>query len=295
MLCANTLTGFVDGTFLPQNFGLAPEYASELRRVSRQLSEHAGYAVTLPELSPRLIAGFLSALLAAGRSPVTVNSKRRELLTLWRAAYRMKLAPRPGRIKRLVEPDPIPTAWTQAECDRIFAACAALLGTIAGICRADWWLSLFLVVWATGERIKAIRSARSTDFDPTAGTLTIRWANQKTRKNRLLWLAPEATEAVLRIHDHSRDRLWPWPHCRPHFFVEARRIIEAAGVECPKTGKNLFQKLRRTSGSLVEAAGGDGALFLANSREVFLKHYRAPSLCGGSQVRFLPRPTLPGG
>jgi len=295
MIRASTLSGYLEHTYLVEHFGLSPEYANELRRVVRMLNASAGYEVTLAELSPAILCRFLASLLESGLSPVTVNNKRRELITLWRAAHAAQLAQRPPeeRIKRLREPIPLPTAWTAEECNRIFAVANALPGMVAGLPRNLWWLSLFLSVYSVGERIKATVLARSRDCDLDAGTLIIRWQHHKISRSRLVKLQPEAVEAVRAIHDPERKRLWPWPHCREHFFRQARKIIESAGVPCPKgkkDGKNLFQRLRRTSGSMVEAAGGDGARHLGNTRAVFERHYMAPSLCGGSQIDLLPRP-----
>jgi integrase len=216
------------------------------------------------------------------------------LLTLWRSAYGARLAPQPPvrRIKKLVEPTPAPTAWTAEECGCLFSACKALDGEVAGLPRSAFWLSLALTVYSTGERIKAILHAKTQDCDLDAGTILLRWQTVKTRKNRLVWLLPDAVNAIRMIYDPTRERLWPWPHCTRHFFRHARRIVESAGVPAPKSdGKNLFQRMRRTSGSMVEAAGGDGARHLGNTRQVFERHYRAASLCG-SQVGLLRVPTF---
>jgi integrase len=294
---AATVAGFLESVYLVENFGLSSGYVTELRRAILQFSAQVGHEVPLTELSPTLVCRFLESLLLAGCSPTTVNNKRRMLLTIWRAAHRAKMACRPSarRIKKMVEPVPIPTAWTPVECGRIFAACQTLPGSVADLLKGQWWLSLFLTVYSTGERIRAIRNVLTRDCDLDAGTLLLRWQTVKTRKNRLVWLLPESVEAIRSIHDPHREKLWPWPHGKRHFFRQARKIIESAGVPCPKSdGKNLFQRMRRTSGSLIEAAGGDGARHLGNSREVFEKHYRAASLCGGSQINLLPSPTTVG-
>jgi integrase len=293
MICSTTIFGFLESVYLLENFGLSSGYIAELRRVVRQFGAFLGYDPSLLELSPALVCRFLQSLLAKGLSPTTINDKRRMLLTLWRAAYRAKLATKPAarRIKKLTEPAPVPTAWSVEECGRIFAACLLLRGTIAGIPRSMFWLSLFLTIYSTGERVKAVVHALASDCDLSAGAILLRWQTAKTRKNRLVWLIPEAVKAIRAIYDPTRKLLWPWTHDKRHFFRQARRIIESAGVPCPKRdGKNLFHKMRRTSGSLVEAAGGDGARHLGNTRAVFLKHYAAASLCGGSQVRLLPSP-----
>jgi integrase len=293
MIVASTISGYLEGIYLRENFGLSDGYVAELRRAVRQFCSHCGFEPTVDELCPHLFSGWLKSLLDAGLAPATINNKRRMLMTVWKAACRWKRLPRPKTrsVKKLVEPSPIPTAWTPDQCARIFDACRRLRGSIAGVPRAAWWLSLFLAVYSCGERIRAVRLAKTLDCDIDAGTILLRWSTVKTRKNRQVWLTPDAVSAIRSIYSPTRELLWPWPYGKRHFFRQARRIIESAGVPCPKgEGKNLFQRMRRTSGSLVEAAGGDGARHLGNTRQVFEKHYRAADICGASQVHLLPVP-----
>jgi integrase len=124
----------------------------------------------------------MAAELKAGASPVTVNTKRRRLNG--DSDGRRALA------RKSPEPGQNPQAWTLSECEAIFSTCAALTGTICGISRADYFLSLALVAYWTGERIGAVRSARSEDYDQAAGRLLIRWRSHKLRKDRSLTLRP---------------------------------------------------------------------------------------------------------
>jgi len=136
-------------------------------------------------------------------------------------------------------------------------------------------------------------SLRWDDVDYDACTLLIRAPNHKLRRDKLLWLPASAMRRIRRLPSHRRRLVWDWPYGRRWFFVMARRIIERAGVPCPKRGNHLFHRLRRTSGTLVEANGGDGARHLGNSRSVFERHYLdARRLCGQQAAR-RPVPALP--
>jgi hypothetical protein len=69
-----------------------------------------------------------------------------------------------------------------------------------------------------------------------------------------------------------------------------KRILKRAGI-APTPGR-LFRLFRVTSGSMVEANGGDGSRHLGNGRVVFLRHYCDPRILPG-QIDLLPRPKPP--
>ena len=248
---ASTLAGFLESVYLVENFGLCREYAAELRRVVRQLDRHHGSPITLADLSASLANGFLAARLTAGLSTVSVNNKRRELLTVWRAAADQGLAaaPNPSRITRLREPEESPTAWTVEEVARLLSSCrtSGSSGSVVGTIPAGlFWTSLIATCYWTGVRIGALMRARTADCDLARGVLTIRGATQKTHRAQVFALPAEAVAELAVIHDTRRELLWPWPYHRTRLFAQFRRLAEGAGLDCPKTGRQLFYRLRRT-------------------------------------------------
>ena len=84
--------------------------------------------------------------------------------------------------------------------------------------------------------------------------------------------------------------MWPWSKTREWLQKAVRKIFKKAGVAYGRPHGGLFHKFRRTSGSLVEAAGGDGARHLGNTRAVFEQHYRDPRICVADAPMILPRP-----
>jgi len=281
-----SLEGALD-SYLSDHLGLSTGYRYLLARAVAHFARWHRTPILLATLRRETIIAFMRAELAEGLSAVTVNGKRRALLTLLRAA-RLKV----GRVPRVPEPIGLPQAWTLQECESIFSACATLSGHVGSLSASDWWLSLTVAIYYTGERIKAMRSIRSADCDLSVGTLIVRARSHKSRADRLLWIPEQAAELIQRIHDPRRELLWPWPSHRNTLFKQFRRIIEAAGVPCPRGGHNLFRRLRRTTGTLVEAAGGDGARMLGNSRAVFERYYLDPRMAAKSQARLLPTPHL---
>jgi len=244
-----TLLQFLESVYLPEHFDLCQQYMVELRRVVRQLDRHHGSPVTLADLCPPLLTSFLTDRLAAGLSAVTVNNKRRELLTLWRAAADRGLAtvPQPQRITRLREPEESPTAWSANEIGRLLSLCrSGSSGSVGQIPAGLFWTSLVATCYWTGCRIGALMRARTADCNLAQGLLTIRAGGQKTRRAQVFALPPEAVKALAAIHDPGRELLWPWPFHRTRLFAQFRRLVERAGLDCPKTGRQLFYRLRRT-------------------------------------------------
>ena len=88
--------------------------------------------------------------------------------------------------------------------------------------------------------------ARTADCDVARGVLTIRADGQKTKRAQVFALPPEAVKAIAAIHDRRRELLWPWPFHRSRLFARFRRLAERAELDCPKTGRQLFYRLRRT-------------------------------------------------
>ena len=84
--------------------------------------------------------------------------------------------------------------------------------------------------------------------------------------------------------------MWPWPYSREALDKRLRKILKAAGVRHGRGQGGLLHKFRRTSGTLVEAAGGDGAKHIGNTRKVFESHYLDPRFVDRSQLNLLPRP-----
>jgi integrase len=80
--------------------------------------------------------------------------------------------------------------------------------------------------------------------------------------------------------------IWPWPHHRRTLFLRFRELVEAAGLPCPRTGHQLFHRLRRTMLSYCAAVSLPIAQQQAGhtTAAMTLRHYVDPSIA---------RPQLP--
>jgi integrase len=233
--------------YLAEHFGVSADYAAELRRTARQFAEWAGDPVPLAEVG-QCLAAFLRHIFTAGASPVTVNNKRRELLTLLEHAGFMPHRPPP----KLREPSDEPTAWTVEEVGELLWTARHVPGEIGGVPAGLWWDSLFSAVYWTGARIGALRRAAKLDYH--AGYLTLRGSTQKNARGKAFRLHPDCAAKVERLVEYRGPLLWPWPFHYKTLFPKTRRIIERAGLEAPHSHLQLFYRLRRTNLSYCAAA-----------------------------------------
>ncbi len=285
-----TLEQFLHKTYVPAHLGICAETVRQMEISVRLLDRWAGHQVQVFELSDQLLRSFLSDYLSRV-SAATVNAKRRQLLALWRAAADDGLVDRrPGKVARAPENLAEPEAWTMDQVTAILGVAKERPGMIGDMPAGQWWLSLLLVIYDTGERIGAVLETLTRD-------VLLDWPGVlfRTRKQHAArWqpISDQAADACRSIWSDKRRTMWPWTKSREWLERTFRELLAVAGVPYGRDRGGLFHKLRRTSGSLVEASGGDGARHLGNSRAVFERHYRDPRICGGAQLRYLPRPAV---
>jgi len=121
------------------------------------------------------------------------------------------------------------------------------------------------------------------------------WTARATNNQRPQWYAlPESCREVIeRTQPGNRKLIWAHPWHPRTVWVKARRIIEEAGLPAPKTGRQLFHRLRRTTITLCAAVDPAIAQQTAGHKDyaTTLKHYVDPrKLHSRSTVDILPDP-----
>lgn len=276
-------TNYLSDVYLPARPTLRPGTREQYALSARLLDEYSG-GIPVQDWTPELLCGWLASL---SGSAATINSKRRAVCTLWSAA--VKRAPVEDVPKRR-EPRRVPQAWTLAEIEAIQSECRRQPGTISGVEACDWWESLLLACFDSGHRISALLAVEPADCNLADGWLLIRAETEKTWQDKIFKLADDTLEVLSRHYDSSRSNLWPWPFHRYTIWRHFRRIVRAAKVRYAGGHCNLFHRIRRTTGSLIDQHGGSGARHLGVSEAVFRKSYCDPTFTGGA-VHLLPRPT----
>jgi integrase len=279
--------------YLRRRVGLSADYRSLMRAVVRDFCVFLGYAPRPETTTADMMADWLAHLVSAGLSPATVNGSRRRLLSVIKSAASAHAAELAAMVPRLPEPDDPPEAWTVEEVGELLWTARHWPGRIDGLPAGAWWDSLFAVTYWTGCRIGALRQTTPDDYCLATGWLTVRGCRQKNRRGQRFRLPDHCRSKIEAIYSIDRPLLWPWPYCRRWFFTIARRIIERAGLSCPKTGRQLFHRLRRTNLSYCWAADPALAQRQAGhaSGELTRRRYVDPRIAGlATAADILPTP-----
>jgi len=278
-----TLSDFLRSVYVPSRLEISDGAVEQIEAAIAVAERWAGRPLRVDDLTEDMLRGFLSDY-RASRAAATVNSKRRHLLSLWQCAWEEGLLPSPPKRRKIrtarAEPR-IPEAWTAEEIGRI-------LESASQEPQAAWWRSLILVAYDTGERIGAILATTPGDIDPDRGYIVFR----RTKNGQPRWcpLAQDTLAECRRLLGAPRERLWHWPYRREALYRRFRRICERAGVPVGWGQGSLFQRLRRSTASLIAAAGGNPSAHIGNTEAVCRRHYLDPRF-QSNQLGLLPRPT----
>ena len=285
------LADFLNQVYVPSRLELSVGAIRQMAVSVRVWSHFLGRQAILDDLTEDALRRFLTVY-RQDHAAATTNSKRCQLLALWQCAWeegRHPQPPRRSKIRKAKAQPRIPEAWSPEEVGRILMVTRQTTGKIADLPASAWWTSLLLTFYDTGERRSAVLASAPANISLSEGWIV--FVRTKTGIPRWCALHDDTIHACREIWDDARQRFWPWPYSREWLDDSFRKILKRASVRHGPEHGGLFQFLRRTSGTLVEANGGDGAKHIGNTRAVFERHYRDPRFFA-SQLDRLPRPTF---
>ena len=288
-----SLTAFVDKVYLPSRIDVTDEYAKILRSTITRINAFFGRVVTIDELNERDVCRYLKAFrrCVAAR---TVNNHRQRIVTFWQSAYDQGIAERPprlGLVRKLPEELDPPEAWTTKDCNRLLSTAANWPGMVGDISAGAWWLSLLLTIYWTSCRIGSMLATPSSAFKGNG--LLVR--KQKNHRPQWYMLPASCREAIEETRPGTRELLWPHPWHARTVWTKMRQIVESAKLDCPRTGRQLFHRMRRTTLSLCAAVDPAIAQRQAGHADysTTLKHYIDPRIARGrSAADVLPEPEI---
>ncbi len=278
-------------TLLLEYSGLTPLAANTLRLHECGIVQYektiGGAAGTL-DFSDARMAKHTGRRLADGCARATVNAEVCKLLALWRFAAKHRYVEKWPTVKAPKMPERVALAWTQAELARVFAA-VQLAGPVGDVPGYQWWTALLSCLFDSGERITAMLALEWSGVDLEGGTLLLPAEVRKGQTcDRLYRIAADTAERLAVL---PRDRSpFHWPYCLGTLWGRYKRMLQAAGLPCDRRSK--FHRIRRSTASHYEAAGGNATELLGHSsRKVTVKSYLDPRICGPpSAIDLLFRP-----
>jgi len=216
------------------------------------------------------------------REPATAAKDRAQLRAIWALAWDQAIegvsrGPSAG-LRRIVVPQRTPEAWLSDEMRRLVQSAAHEVGEIEGVPASGFWRALLLTMYDSAERISACLSLRYADVH---GTLVImRAAGRKGgRRDLTRSITADTALAIDQIALPRRDLVFPWTKSVSTIYYHLDRILDRANL--PKDRRSKFHRIRRTSASYFEAAGGDAQELLDHSTPALKRrHYLDPRIVG---------------
>ena len=247
--------------------------------------EFLGHDPTVADLEELTVARFLARRVRE-RSAGTAAKDRAQIRALWEFAKRRDLASTWPLIPLVRVPERVPEAWLTDEFKKLVAAAAEEKTVYDGIPAALWWRALLLVMYDTGERCTSVIS---TPWRAVQGRSIVFAAEGRKGKRRdILREISEETQAALDAIRGSRtanDLIWPWPRDRSYLWKRLEIILKRAGL--PHGRKDKFHKIRKTTASFYEAAGGSAQRLLDHADPATTRKYLDPRI-----VKGLPAPDV---
>lgn len=225
-----------------------------------------GREATIGDLSDDTLTRFMIWLRDVRQlHPRTCNDRRGRINALWRwLADRgeYQLTRRPTNCP-LIEPRRTPRAWTQDELRRLMVACAESPGMICGWTAAQWWTAFHCLAWDTGARTSEILQFRWEWIDRQTGWISVPASARKGQRRDAFYRFQPDTLGVVLPFARDFGPLLNWDHHRTRFWQLYGELLTRAGL--PNTRYDKPQKIRRSHGSWLAAAGGDATASLGHS------------------------------
>jgi integrase len=238
--------------------------------------EVLGREPTIADLEELSVARFLAHRVRT-RAPATAAKDRSHLRALWEWAARRKICDTWPTIPLIRVPERVPEAWMTDEMERLLAAAAQEKTLYAGVPASLWWTALLLLAYDTGERATSLVSLR---WENVRGChVLFRAEDRKGRRRDILReISVHTADALLAIKG-DRDLVFPWPRHRSYLWKRLEIILERAGL--PSGRKDKFHRIRRTTASFYEAAGGSAQWLLDHSDPATTRKYLDPRIVKG--------------
>jgi integrase len=208
-------------------------------------------------------------------APATAAKDRSQIHAIWGFCSKRKLCETWPTAPRINVPERVPEAWLIDEMQRLMASAAAEPGRIGEFPSSAVWKGLLLLAYDTGERISAMLDLRCCDV---RGLSVIFRAEQRKGRRRDIYreISQECADALAAVRRRPDDFALPWDHHRTCVWRYLKKILVRAGL--PSDRKCKFHRIRKTTASFYEAAGGSAQRLLDHSSPAVTRKYLDPRI-----------------
>lgn len=271
----HTLISVLHDLYVPLR-SLCPRSVENYEFTIRAFSAFLGRDATLDDLDELTVARYLTNR-AKERAIATAAKDRAQLRALHEFSARRKLCDHWPQYPPIRVPDRVPEAWFSGEMQRLLDAAGQEKTVLDGIPGGLWWRALLLLAYDTAERATALTSLRWRNVRGSSVLFVAE--DRKGRRRDILREIGEDTLAALEAIRGDRgqdDLVFPWPRTRTYLWRRLEIILERAGL--PHGRRDKFHRIRRTTASYYEAAGGSAQRLLDHSDPATTRKYIDPRI-----------------
>lgn len=255
-------------------------------------SDWLGRPAVVGDLRQNKMLDYLAYQVDAGRlARASIKTHCERLLALWRFCSRKRWLPDFPEIAHIHVPERTPDAWSREEMESLVAAGKRRKGRVADVPAGLWWETIFMVTYDTAERIGAVLKLRFDDISTDGWILASAETRKGKTRDKRFKLRPETLEKIKQIRkelDPKRKLIFEWDKTNTYLYRIFAEILADAGL--PSTRRTKFHKIRRTTASEFEAAGGNATDLLDHASRKTTMKYLDPSVLN----RVQPADIVPG-
>lgn len=208
-------------------------------------------------------------------SAATAAKDRAQIAAIWGFCSRRKLCDTWPQTPRIIVPERIPEAWLADEMQMVIDSARQEPFTYYGMPGSKVFPAMLLTAYSTGERIGAIMGLKCRDV--RGCNVIFRAEDRKGRRRDIFReISDECANALLSIRRGPEDTAIPWDRHPTYVYNRLKIILKRAGL--PHGRKDKFHRVRKTTASYYEAAGGSAQRLLDHSSPAVTRRYLDPRI-----------------
>lgn len=253
----------------------------------RSWGELLGRPPETSDLDELTVARFLAHRVRT-LSPATACKDKAQIKAIWGFCLKRKLCDTWPQTPRIVVPERVPEAWFADELQRLIDSARQEPLTYCGFPGSCVFPAILLTAYSTGERIGAIMGLKCRDVRGCSVVFRAE-ARKGRRRDIFREISVECADALHAVRRGPEDAAIPWDRHETYIYNRLKIILKRAGL--PHGRQDKFHKVRKTTASYYEAAGGSAQRLLDHSSPAVTRKYLDPRIVspGAPAPSVLPR------